>query len=134
MIKFLQFLLIITACCFSSAKIQAGIPNTEPVKTVLEQQSFMFAPSFNTVSPEENDTKFVLYINEGILYIKYGKPQELVNGEVILFNLLGLEITRKKLENIAINQVKIPVQNTCYIVKINYSGKVHTQKVVASGQ
>ena len=82
-------------------------------------------------APDEDD-KFTLYINQGTLNIKYEKPVELVNGEVIVFNLLGQEITRKKLENSNLNQITIPVQNTCYLVKISYSGKVHTQKVMIS--
>jgi hypothetical protein len=80
----------------------------------------------------DDESKFTLYINQGTLSIKYGKPVELINGEVIVYNLLGQEITRKKLENSNLNQISIPVQNTCYLVKISYSGKVHTQKVMIS--
>jgi hypothetical protein len=79
-----------------------------------------------------DDSKFTLYINDGILFIKYTKPQELVNAEVYVFNLLGKEIARKRLETNDINEIPIPVQNTCYIIRINYSGKVYTQKVIPS--
>jgi hypothetical protein len=84
-------------------------------------------------SAPEEESKFTLYINEGFLNIKYDKPNELANGEVFIYNLLGQEIARKKLETIAINQISIPNQNTCFIVRINYSGKVYTQKIVVSG-
>lgn len=88
-------------------------------------------PSSFFSNPEE-ENKFTLYINQGTLSIKYNNPIELTNGEVIVYNLLGQEITRKKLENSNLNQVSLSVQNTCYLVKISYSGKVHTQKVMVS--
>jgi hypothetical protein len=76
------------------------------------------------------EKKFLIYVNQGYLQIRYNKPQELINGEVIIYNLLGQEVTRKKLETITTNQINIPVQNTCYLVRINYSGKTYTQKVI----
>lgn len=88
---------------------------------------------FNSFSNPEEESKFKLYISEGILHIKYNKPNELLNGEVIIYNLLGQEVSRKKLENIDINQISMPTQNTCYIVRINYSGKVYTQKIIVNG-
>jgi len=45
---------------------------------------------------------------------------------------LGKEVARKKLVNSDVNEISIPIQNTCYIVRINYSGKVFTQKVIPS--
>jgi hypothetical protein len=91
-----------------------------------------FNTSALSLTSTENENKFTLYITEGTLYIKYSKTQELLNGEAIVYNMLGQEITRKKLETININQVPLSLQNTCYIVRINYSGKVYTQKVIAS--
>jgi hypothetical protein len=76
------------------------------------------------------EKKFNIYVNQGYLNIKYNKPQELLNGEVVIYNLLGQEVTRKKLEAIYVNQVSLPVQNTCYLIRICYSGKIHTQKVI----
>jgi hypothetical protein len=93
---------------------------------------FSYATAYESDKTPDEENKFTLYINQGTLSIKYGNPIELVNGEVIVYNLLGQEITRKKLENSNLNQVTIPVQNTCYLVKISYSGKVHTQKVMIS--
>jgi hypothetical protein len=119
------------------AALQASMPNTGQSKNILELGYSSFASSnapLESSLPDDADNKFVLYINQNTLNIKYNKPLELVNGEVIIFNLLGQEITRKKLENNTLNQISIPVQNTCYIVRINYSGKIHTQKVVASNQ
>lgn len=78
--------------------------------------------------------KFNLFVNQGTLYIKYHKPQELQNGEVIVYNLLGQEVTRKKLEVTQLNQLSIPVQNTCYLVRIAYSGKIYTQKIMVQGR
>jgi hypothetical protein len=89
------------------------------------------AASFASIVPED-ETKFTLYISDGILFIKYAKPQELVNGEAVIYNLLGKEVARKKLVNSDVNEISIPIQNTCYIVRINYSGKVFTQKVIPS--
>jgi hypothetical protein len=104
--------------------------------TSIVEQSASWGKASSSLSltlPDNNsDTKFVLYITDGILNIKYGKPQELTNGEVIVYNLLGQEIVRKKLETIPVNQITLSVQNTCYIVKISYSGKIHTQKVIPS--
>lgn len=82
-------------------------------------------------NPEE-ESKFKLYISEGILNIKYDKPNELLNGVVFIYNILGQEVTRKKLETVDINQISMPTQNTCYIIRINYSGKVYTQKIVVN--
>lgn len=83
-------------------------------------------------NPEE-ESKFKLFISDGILNIKYDKPNELLNGVVFIYNILGQEVTRKKLEPIDINQISMPTQNTCYIVRISYSGKVYTQKIVING-
>jgi hypothetical protein len=83
---------------------------------------------------DDDNPKFTLYMSQGFLNIKYNKPNELLNSEIIVYNLLGQEVTRKKLEAVAINQISIPVQNTCYIVRINYSGKVHTQKIIVSAE
>jgi len=78
------------------------------------------------------DSKFTIYVSQGILNIKYPVPQELEDGEVVIFNMLGQVITRKKLENSPLNQVNLPNHNTCYIVRISYSGKVYTQKIILS--
>ena len=80
----------------------------------------------------ESDVKFTLYFSQGILFIKHPVPQELEEGEVVVFNMLGQVITRKKLENNYINQIPLPNHNTCYIVRISYSGKIFTQKIIAS--
>jgi len=97
------------------------------VYSIVESESASFA----SIVPED-ETKFTLYISDGILVIKYAKPQELVNGEAVIYNLLGKEVARKKLVNSDVNEISIPIQNTCYIVRINYSGKVFTQKVIPS--
>ena len=81
---------------------------------------------------EDSDVKFTLYITQGILNIKYPVPQDVEEGEVVIFNMLGQVITRKKLENSILNQVTLPNHSTCYIVRINYSGKVFTQKIILS--
>lgn len=105
-----------------------------PEKNVLEQSiSLINSTNAELLNADDiNDSKFEVYINDGILTIKYNKPAELANGEVIVFNLLGQEVARKRLEVSPINQIPLSVQNTCYIVKISYSGKVHTKKVVPS--
>ena len=81
---------------------------------------------------DESETKFNLYISQGILNIKYPVPQELENGEIVIFNMLGQVMIRKKLENSFLNQVNLPTQNSCFIVRINYSGKVFTKKIILS--
>ncbi len=122
--------MIITGVCnYSNAAY-----NLLPEKNVLEQStSWINSTIVELLNADDiNDSKFEVYIIDGILTIKYNKPAELVNGEVIVFNLLGQEVARKRLEVSAINQMPLSVQNTCYIVKISYSGKVHTKKVVPS--
>lgn len=132
--QILLLLSFISALCLFPNSVLANT-NADPTKGILEQSNSFFTPLSNNVNNQDDaDTKFVIYISDGILNIKYNKPAELLNGEVIVFNLLGKEITRKRLDNISINQVALSVQNTCYIVKINYSGKVHTQKVIPSAQ
>ena len=135
MIRSLPKVLLISLICLGFSNYKSDAKSVDPEKTVLDQSSFWTAnSSANTLSTDDNDNKFIIYINDGALIIKYNKPQELMNGEVVIFNLLGQEITRKKLEINILNQVTLSTQNTCYIVKISYSGKVHTQKVVASGK
>ena len=114
--------------------IDTSANSSSPERNIIEQPvAWVKTVDVNLFTPDDNnDNKFVIYINDGILNIKYNKPFELANGEVIVFNLLGQEVTRKKLEITTINQVYLSVQKTCYIVKISYSGKVHTQKVVPS--
>jgi len=114
--------------------IDTSANSSSPERNIVEQPvAWVNTVDVNLFTPDDNsDNKFVIYINDGILNIKYNKPFELANGEVIVFNLLGQEVIRKKLEITTINQVSLSIQNTCYIVKISYSGKVHTQKVVPS--
>jgi len=114
--------------------IDTSANSSSPERNIVEQPfAWVKTVDVNLFTPDDNsDNKFVIYINDGILNIKYNKPFELANGEVIVFNLLGQEVIRKKLEITTINQVSLSIQNTCYIVKISYSGKVHTQKVVPS--
>jgi hypothetical protein len=128
--KILPFIILFYLGCITTLQ---ATTNSGPGNGISDQSD---GSSFNTssLSTEDNENKFILVIKDGTLTIKYNKPAELINGEVLIFNLLGQEITRKKLESNNINQVNIPIQNTCYIVKINYSGKVHTQKVVATAQ
>jgi hypothetical protein len=90
--------------------------------------------SFSKISISDtssvDDKKFILYLDQDLLFIKYNRPQDLINAEVSVYNLLGQEITRKKLEAASLNQINVPLQNTCYLVRINYSGKVYTQKII----
>jgi hypothetical protein len=79
-----------------------------------------------------NEIKFKLFMNQGILNITYNYPQELEEAEVVVFNMLGQVIIRKKLENSNINQIMLPSHNTCYIVRISYAGKVYTQKIIST--
>jgi hypothetical protein len=96
--------------------------------------SLLFVNNYNTFSISDTtqlkDKKFTIFVSQGLLNIKYAKPNELLNGEIIIYNLLGQEVVRKKLEAVPTNQIAIPIQNTCYLIRINYSGKTHTTKVI----
>ena len=117
--------------CFSLFAVYT----TNLSKEVLSSSfSSLYENNYESGINNDDENKFTLYISQGILNIKYDKPIELINGEVIVYNLLGQELTRKKLENSNLNQITIQVQNTCYLVKISYSGKVHTQKVMISAE
>lgn len=117
--------------CFS----MFAVNTTNLPKEVLSSSfSSLYENNYESGINNDDENKFTLYISQGILNIKYDKPIELINGEVIVYNLLGQELTRKKLENSNLNQITIQVQNTCYLVKISYSGKVHTQKVMISAE
>jgi hypothetical protein len=109
--------------------ITAFKPNAKAIDFAPVYSNFSSFTVIDTTSQLE-DKKFNIYVSQGYLNIKYNKPQELLNGEVIIYNLLGQEVTRKKLETIYINQVSLSVQNTCYLIRISYSGKIHTQKVI----
>lgn len=124
MTQFLRNILVITVFAFFTLLTKA---NTAVVSSIPSYSEI------NVFSNPEDESKFKLYISEGILNIKYDKPNELLNGEVYIYNLLGQEVSRKKLETIEINQISMPTQNTCYIVRINYSGKVYTQKIIVNG-
>jgi hypothetical protein len=131
MVKVIKIASLISVFCLGLTQIQA----IGAINFIVNQASEKFEILSNDPStPDDNESKFLIYINEGTLNIKYDKPSELTNGEVIVYNLLGQELIRKRLESITLNQVFLTVQNTCYIVKISYSGKVHTQKVVPSIQ
>jgi len=111
-----------------SVALWANKPAKAAVVFAPANNSFLaFASTDSTIL---EDKKFNLYVNQGVLNIKSTKPQELKNGEVVIYNLLGQEVTRKKLEANALNQVPVSLQNTCYLVRISYSGKVYTQKVI----
>jgi hypothetical protein len=105
--------------------------STTGTKAADNYFNFLSNTSFyNFYSPGTENDKFTIYVQDGYLNIKYGKPQELLNGEVVLYNLLGQEITRKKLEAVTLNQIQLQLQGTCYIVRIVYSGKIYTQKII----
>jgi hypothetical protein len=127
--KLLQIAIIFFTCfsteqyfCSGGNSINNKVPALNYNSRVKAYSSF----DSDTIS----DTKFSIYVNQGILNIKYPFPQELEEGEVVVFNMLGQVILRKKLETSALNQVLLPIHNTCYIVRITYSGKVYTQKII----
>lgn len=123
------------ACSFFACFSLFAVNTTNLPKEILSRSlSALYQNNYESVVNTDDENKFTLYISLGILNIKYDKPIELINGEVIVYNLLGQELTRKKLENSNLNQITIQVQNTCYLVKISYSGKVHTQKVMISAE
>ena len=124
-------LLTFAGILFSGVLFQATA-NPVPGKNGLERSSSIIENTTPTSTSDENESKFTLYINAGTLYVKYSKPTELAKGEIIVYNLLGKEVARKKLDTISINQVTIPSQNTCFLIKISYSGKVYTQKIIVS--
>lgn len=137
--KFYQILpftgLFCMSLCTINTKAYAALPENTVVEQTVSWINTSASSSINLTNPDDNsDSKFILFIADGVLNIRYNKPFELANGEVIVFNLLGQEITRKRLEISTINQVPLSIQNTCYIVKISYSGKVHTEKVMPSAQ
>jgi hypothetical protein len=118
--------MFLVSSCFLLLFPAHGMKAADNYLSFLSNTSF-----YNFYSPTTSESdKFTLYIQDGYLNIKYGKPQELLNGEVILYNLLGQEITRKKLEALPLNQIQLQLQGTCYIVRIVYSGKVYTQKII----
>ena len=123
------------ACSFFACFSLFAVNTTYLPKEILSRSlSALYENNYESAVNTDDENKFTLYISQGILNIKYDKPIELINGEVIVYNLLGQELTRKKLENSNLNQITIQVQNTCYLVKISYSGKIHTQKVMISAE
>lgn len=128
-------IILTLACSFFACFSLFAANTTNRSKKVLSiSLATLYEYNYESVVNTDDENKFTLYISHGILNIKYDKPIELINGEVIVYNLLGQELTRKKLENSNLNQITIQVQNTCYLVKISYSGKVHTQKVMISAE
>ena len=118
-------------CCNTIAG--KGILRILPVNEKFGEQGVAWEKfSISSLSQIEEENKFILFINDGMLNIKCNKPGELLNGEVIIYNLLGQEMLRKRLETSILNQVVLPLQNTCYIVKIHYSGNVFTQKIIVN--
>ncbi len=133
MTRYLHIIFTVVAL-LSGLRLQAVTNPNEADYGVMAKKVFssIEVEAVNVAKLGPDDSKFTIYISDGILFIKCSKPQELANGEVFVFNLLGKEIVRKRLESNDINEISIPMQNTCYIVRINYSGKVYTQKVIPS--
>lgn len=134
MINKSRIILILAGSFFVGFSSFAFNTTSLPGEDLSTYVSVFYENPNESVINTDDENKFTLYISQGILNIKYDKPNELINGEVIVYNLLGQEITRKKLENSNLNQISLQVQNTCYLVKISYSGKVHTQKVMISAE
>jgi hypothetical protein len=133
MTKHLHFIFTVVAVLIGLSLQAANKPKEADFGVMAKQVfSIVEVETVNAATFASDDNKFTIYISDGTLYIKYAKPQELINGEVFVYNLLGKEITRKRLENNDVNEIPIPVQNTCYIVRISYSGKIYTQKVIPS--
>lgn len=121
-------------CCNAidaSARVSSSYFNAENNlllnKTIFSQNSIALNSDFQN---EEEKTKFVLFISDGILNIECKKPEELVNADIIIYNLLGQKMTQKKLEMDKLNKITLPLQNTCFIVKILYLGNIFTQKII----
>jgi hypothetical protein len=127
-----KFLPIATVIILSLLTEQFGISKSNSNSN--NYYSLVNYSIYNNANYLDPDTstyiKFTLYINQGILNIKCSLPQELEEGDVAVFNLLGQVITRKKLESNFLNQLSLPNHNTCYIVRISYSGKIYTQKII----
>ncbi|MBN3035778.1 MAG: T9SS type A sorting domain-containing protein [Bacteroidales bacterium] len=66
-----------------------------------------------------------VYSYEGSIYIKSGSS----NGEVMVFNMLGQEVTRGRIEA-PITVMNIPSGQGYYIVKVNGDGVSETHKVM----
>ena len=101
-----------------------------PGVSVVENQTWFIIENAQP-QPDESEAKFTIYLSQNILNIKYTKPQDLANSEVIVFDLLGKEVIRKHLESTPLNQIPVPQQNTCFIIRINYAGKVYTKKIIS---
>ncbi len=134
MINKSRIILTLAGSFFACFSLFAVNTTNLPKEVLSSSFSSLYENNYESGINNDDENKFTLYISRGILNIKYDKPIELINGEVIVYNLLGQELTRKKLENSNLNQITIQVQNTCYLVKISYSGKVHTQKVMISAE
>ncbi len=129
--KLLQIAIIFITCLTTEQYICSAFKSNDNKRPSLNN-IYKIKNNYYFDSDTINDAKFSIYISQGILNIKYPAPQELEDGEVVVFNILGQVITHKKLEISAINQVLLPIHNTCYIVRITYSGKVFTQKIILS--
>ncbi len=129
-----RILLTLTACLYVGFTAFAAKTINFADEMMLRTMPLELNTLYEAQITSDDDSKFTLYINQGTLSIKYSKPSELANGEVVVYNILGQEITRKKLEVSNLNQIAISVQNTCYLVRISYSGKMHTKKVMTSVQ
>jgi hypothetical protein len=103
---------------------------TIPDKSAAERRVSFADKTTNNVTADTSQN-FNLYISQNTLNIKCNNPMSLTNGEVVVYNILGKEITRKKLEKANLNLVALPSQVACYIVRITYSNRIYTQKVIS---
>ena len=102
--------------------------------SLVEGKEISYANSNNHLSfqQEISESPFNLYVNDGILIIRYNHSGDLIGCEVSVFNILGQEILHKKLDNSVTNQLSLPLKNTCYIIRITYSGNVYTKKIIVT--
>ena len=83
-----QNLLLIIALIFILCSNQSMFASG-PARDLDSSPVYVDGANYYSFFDSDDENGFKLYVSQGILNIKYPRPQELLNGEVIVYNLLG---------------------------------------------
>jgi hypothetical protein len=78
------------------------------------------------IDDKDNDANIQIYSSNNMVYIRNFTEN---SGRVIIYDLLGKEVIRRKLENQTIDNFKLEAPAGCYIVKLISGNKAYNRKV-----
>ena len=77
---------------------------------------------------DPNNENVTIYTHQTDLMI-FCQNAKNVEGQVLVYNMLGQPLVRTKLQNSSLNRIPLQVQNTAVIIKLILNGQIYTRKV-----